>query len=169
MKKDKIKIDSSSFIDKESKLSGNITIGKNCRIENCVLKDVVIKDNTIIKFSDIDGAKIGENVSIGPYARIRPFSVLEDKVHIGNFVEIKNSYIKKGSKVPHLSYVGDATIGENCNIGCGVIFCNYDGQNKTHSFGYIYRIIKTGVFLIAIALVFSIGLKINTLTKLNIK
>ncbi|MBQ0017205.1 MAG: hypothetical protein KBT30_01070 [Clostridiales bacterium] len=134
MKKDKIKIDSSSFVDKESKLSGNITIGKNCRIENCVLKDVVIKDNTIIKFSDIDGAKIGEGVSIGPYARIRPFSVLEDKVHIGNFVEIKNSHIKKGSKVPHLSYVGDATIGEDCNIGCGVIFCNYDGQNKTHSF-----------------------------------
>ncbi len=126
-------IDSSSVIDSSVKMSGEITIGKNCKIQNSRLNNVAIGDNVTIIDSNIDGAEIHNNVKIGPYARIRPGSVIMDGVSIGNFCEIKNSIIGERSKIPHLSYVGDADIGKDCNIGCGVIFCNYDGKNKTRS------------------------------------
>lgn len=126
-------IDNSSQVDSDCKLSGNITIGKNCKILNSRLENVEIGDNVTIVDSSLCGAKIHNNVSIGPYARIRPDTIIFDDVKIGNFCEIKNSIVGKRSKIPHLSYVGDAEIGEDCNIGCGVIFCNYDGKNKTKS------------------------------------
>ena len=126
-------IDNSSQVDSDCKLSGNITIGKNCKILNSRLENVEIGDNVTIVDSSLCGAKIHNNVSIGPYARIRPDTIILDDVKIGNFCEIKNSIVGKRSKIPHLSYVGDAEIGEDCNIGCGVIFCNYDGKNKTKS------------------------------------
>ena len=99
----------------------NVVFGKNVTIE----KDVEIKS-----FCHIDGAKIASNVVIGPFARIRPQTEISSNVKIGNFVEIKKSKIKKGAKVNHLSYIGDAEIGLNSNIGAGTITCNYDGYNK---------------------------------------
>jgi bifunctional UDP-N-acetylglucosamine pyrophosphorylase/glucosamine-1-phosphate N-acetyltransferase len=92
---------------------------------------VVIGDNvSILPSCVLEGATIGDNVNIGPFARLRPQSVLHDNVHIGNFVEIKKSTIEKGAKVNHLTYIGDAFVGEKTNIGAGTITCNYDGVNK---------------------------------------
>ena len=96
--------------------------------------NVIIKDNVHIKaFSHIEGVKILNNATIGPYARLRPGTTIGPNSHIGNFVEIKKTYIKKDSKINHLSYIGDSNIGKNVNIGAGVITCNYDGikKNKT--------------------------------------
>jgi bifunctional UDP-N-acetylglucosamine pyrophosphorylase/glucosamine-1-phosphate N-acetyltransferase len=97
----------------------------------CVLKDVTIADGAQIHpFSHLDGASVGANARIGPYARLRPGTTLAADVHIGNFVEVKNAQIAQGSKANHLAYVGDATVGQRVNIGAGTITCNYDGVNK---------------------------------------
>jgi len=82
-------------------------------------------------FSHIEGATIGDDAEIGPFARLRPEAVLAEGVKVGNFVEIKKAEIGKGSKINHLSYIGDATIGEKVNVGAGTITCNYDGINKS--------------------------------------
>lgn len=96
-----------------------------------ILKNVrIAAGSTIAPFSLIEAAEIGKNCRVGPYARIRPGTALADDVHVGNFVEIKNSTIAVGSKVNHLSYIGDSIIGRNVNIGAGTITCNYDGANK---------------------------------------
>jgi bifunctional UDP-N-acetylglucosamine pyrophosphorylase/glucosamine-1-phosphate N-acetyltransferase len=98
---------------------------------HCVLKDVTVgKGTRIHAFSYIEGARIGPACRVGPFARIRPGTVLAQEVHVGNFVEVKASEIGEGSKVNHLSYVGDATVGRRVNIGAGTITCNYDGANK---------------------------------------
>jgi bifunctional UDP-N-acetylglucosamine pyrophosphorylase/glucosamine-1-phosphate N-acetyltransferase len=86
--------------------------------------------STVAPFSLIETAEIGRNCRVGPYARIRPGTILADDVHVGNFVEVKNSTIAAGSKTNHLSYIGDSIIGRNVNIGAGTITCNYDGANK---------------------------------------
>ncbi|MBL4762924.1 MAG: bifunctional UDP-N-acetylglucosamine diphosphorylase/glucosamine-1-phosphate N-acetyltransferase GlmU [Gammaproteobacteria bacterium] len=113
-------------------LEGNIEIDDQVSIgPNCVLKNVTIKaGSTILANSLLEDCLVGRNVTIGPFARIRPGSVLNDNSKIGNFVEIKKSVIGVGSKVNHLSYIGDATLGQQVNIGAGVITCNYDGANK---------------------------------------
>jgi bifunctional UDP-N-acetylglucosamine pyrophosphorylase/glucosamine-1-phosphate N-acetyltransferase len=92
-------------------------------------------------FTHIDGAKIARDAVIGPYARIRPGAQIADQVHIGNFVEVKNADVGKGSKANHLSYIGDATVGEGVNIGAGTITCNYDGANKHRT------VIEDGAFI----------------------
>tara|TARA_B100000674_G_scaffold414237_1_gene363046 strand:+ start:49 stop:660 length:612 start_codon:yes stop_codon:yes gene_type:complete len=117
--------------------SNKTKIGKNVTIEPYVvfIGSVVIKDNIIIKsFSHLEDVKVENNVSIGPYARLRPGSILREGSRIGNFVEVKKSKIGKNSKVNHLSYIGDATIGKNVNIGAGTITCNYDGIKKSKTF-----------------------------------
>ena len=107
-------------------LSDNVSVGANC-----ILRDASVNEGTrIAPFSLIEEAQIGANGRIGPYARIRPGTALADEVHIGNFVELKNSQVDRGSKINHLSYVGDTTVGKNVNIGAGTITCNYDGANK---------------------------------------
>ncbi len=113
-------------------LQGRIKIGKNVKIgPNCVIKDTVIGDNIeILANCVIENAVIGNGCRIGPFARIRPQAVLDENVHVGNFVEIKKSSIGQGSKINHLSYIGDSDIGKNVNIGAGTITCNYDGANK---------------------------------------
>ena len=114
-------------------LSSDTKIGKNVKIEPFVVmgKKVTIGNNVIIKsFSHLEDAKIKNKVEVGPYARLRPGSILEDNSKVGNFVEIKKSKIGKGSKVNHLSYIGDASVGKQVNIGAGTITCNYDGKNK---------------------------------------
>ena len=113
--------------------SKDTTIGKNVIIEPYVVigSKVKIGNNVIIKsFSHLESCKIKNRVEVGPYARIRPKTVLEEGSKIGNFVEIKKSIVGKNSKVNHLSYVGDSDIGKYVNIGAGTITCNYDGINK---------------------------------------
>ncbi|MDY7577049.1 bifunctional UDP-N-acetylglucosamine diphosphorylase/glucosamine-1-phosphate N-acetyltransferase GlmU [Herbaspirillum sp. RTI4] len=124
-----VSIDVNCVFEGEVELADGVSIGAHCVIANAR-----IGQNTVIKpFSHIQDASVGASAQIGPYARLRPGTVLEDAVHIGNFVEIKNSRIAAGSKANHLAYIGDATIGERVNIGAGVITCNYDGVNKSRT------------------------------------
>jgi len=111
---------------------GNVSIGSSVTIEaGCIIKDSVIGDNCLIKAnSNLEGAIIASNVSCGPFARIRQGTKLHNNVKVGNFVEIKKAELHEGVKAGHLSYLGDAIIGKNSNIGAGTISCNYDGTNK---------------------------------------
>jgi bifunctional UDP-N-acetylglucosamine pyrophosphorylase/glucosamine-1-phosphate N-acetyltransferase len=111
---------------------GTVNLGSNVQIgAYCIIKNATIADGTqVAPYSHIDSSTVGADCRIGPYARIRPGSTLEADVHVGNFVEIKNSAIDKGSKANHLSYIGDTSIGRRVNIGAGTITCNYDGANK---------------------------------------
>ncbi|HEY2567318.1 MAG TPA: bifunctional UDP-N-acetylglucosamine diphosphorylase/glucosamine-1-phosphate N-acetyltransferase GlmU [Candidatus Aquirickettsiella sp.] len=120
------------IIDVDVIIEGENIIGANSLVgSHTILKDVKIGRNVEIKpYCLIEGAVIGDNCIIGPYARIRPGAVLKNNVHIGNFVEIKNSQIEQETKINHLSYIGDANIGKNVNIGAGTITCNYDGAAK---------------------------------------
>ncbi|OUV60468.1 MAG: UDP-N-acetylglucosamine pyrophosphorylase [Candidatus Pelagibacter sp. TMED128] len=114
-------------------LSNDTTFGKNVTVEPYVVIGAKVKigDNTYIKsFTHIEGTRIEKNVVVGPYARLRPGTILKSNTKIGNFVETKKSSINTNSKVNHLSYIGDTTIGKNSNIGAGTITCNYDGFNK---------------------------------------
>ena len=114
--------------------SKDTKIGKNVTIEPFVVigSKVKIKNNVkILSFSHIEGVEINENVSVGPFCRLRPGTILEKNSKIGNFVEVKKSKIKKNSKVSHLSYIGDTTIGKSANIGAGTITCNYNGVKKS--------------------------------------
>ena len=123
-------------------LKGNTVIGSHCHIgPYCEFDNVVVKDNVEIKFSVLSDSIIENGVDIGPYARLRKDCHILENVHMGNFVEMKNTTFGKGSKCAHLSYIGDATVGENVNIGCGTITSNYDGKNKFKT------IIKDNVFV----------------------
>ena len=119
-------------IDVNVILEGDVKLGNNVKIgAGCVLKNVTVGDNVEIKpYSVLEDAVIGEKSAIGPFSRLRPGTQLAEGAHVGNFVEIKNAQVGKGSKVNHLTYVGDAEVGSNVNIGAGVITCNYDGANK---------------------------------------
>jgi bifunctional UDP-N-acetylglucosamine pyrophosphorylase/glucosamine-1-phosphate N-acetyltransferase len=108
------------------KMGNGVSIGANCLIKDAEIGDGV----TLLPGTIIDGATIGANASIGPYARLRPGTELAAQVKIGNFVETKKAKIGVGSKANHLAYIGDAVIGSGSNIGAGTIFCNYDGVNK---------------------------------------
>jgi len=130
-------------IDVNCVFEGNVTLGDHVAIgANCIIKNSDIKSHTVIEaFSHIDSAKIGNNSRIGPYARLRPGTELAGHNHIGNFVELKNANVDIGSKINHLSYIGDAIIGKIVNIGAGTITCNYDGVNKFQT------IIEDGAFI----------------------
>ena len=119
-------------IDVNVVVEGEVSIGKGAVIEpNCVLKDCTIDDGAIIRaFSHIEGAYVGADCQVGPYARLRPGAELSAKAKVGNFVEVKNSRFGEGAKANHLAYVGDAEVGAGSNIGAGTITCNYDGVNK---------------------------------------
>ena len=123
------------FVDVGVVFEGDCTLGDNVYIEaGCVIKNAHIGNACHIKpYCVIDHAKIGAGVDVGPFAHLRPESVLADQSKVGNFVEIKKSTIGQGSKVNHLSYVGDSTVGTGVNIGAGVITCNYDGANKSQT------------------------------------
>jgi len=120
-------------IDVDVILEGDIVLGDNVRIGPfCRLKDVSLAAGTQVRaHCDLDGARSEGAVVIGPFARLRPGTLLADGVHIGNFVETKNAKLGAGSKVNHLSYLGDAQVGDKVNIGAGTITCNYDGVNKS--------------------------------------
>ncbi len=115
-------------------LSKDTSFGRNVTVEPYVVfgPKVKVGDNSYIKsFSHLEGTRIEKNVVIGPYARLREGTILKENTKIGNFVETKKSKINKNSKVNHLSYIGDASIGKNSNIGAGTITCNYDGIKKS--------------------------------------
>ena len=120
------------FIDVNVVIEGEVSIGNQVSIgPNCVIRDTRIGDGAhILANCIIDNADIGARNRIGPFARIRPGSSLDEDVHIGNFVEIKQSEIGRGSKANHLSYIGDSEVGERVNVGAGTITCNYDGVEK---------------------------------------
>lgn len=119
-------IDVNCVFEGENVLGDDVQIGANC-----VIKNTKIGAGTVVApFSHFENCEIGMNAQIGPFARLRPQAVLADEVHIGNFVEVKNSTLGKGSKANHLTYLGDATIGSKTNIGAGTITANYDGVNK---------------------------------------
>ncbi|MGV7235418.1 MAG: bifunctional UDP-N-acetylglucosamine diphosphorylase/glucosamine-1-phosphate N-acetyltransferase GlmU, partial [Nitrosomonadaceae bacterium] len=130
-------------IDINCIFEGVVKIGDGVRIgAHSILKNVKIETGTtIFPFSLIEDADIGKNCRIGPFSRIRPGTSLANEVHIGNFVEVKNSSIDVGSKVNHLSYIGDTTVGKKVNVGAGTITCNYDGANKFQT------IIEDNVFI----------------------
>ncbi|MFA0413773.1 bifunctional UDP-N-acetylglucosamine diphosphorylase/glucosamine-1-phosphate N-acetyltransferase GlmU [Vibrio renipiscarius] len=119
-------------IDVNVIIEGSVSIGDNVVIgAGCVLKDCEIDDNTIVRpYSVIEGATIGEECTVGPFTRLRPGAELRKNAHVGNFVEVKNTCLGEGSKANHLTYLGDAEIGQRVNVGAGVITCNYDGVNK---------------------------------------
>jgi bifunctional UDP-N-acetylglucosamine pyrophosphorylase / glucosamine-1-phosphate N-acetyltransferase len=119
-------IDTNVILDGTVNLGNNVTIGPNCLIQNCIIGDNV----EILSHCVIQDADIGAASRIGPFARIRPETRLADHVHVGNFVEIKKSSVAAGSKINHLSYIGDTRMGEKVNVGAGTITCNYDGANK---------------------------------------
>jgi len=119
-------------IDVDVVLEGEVALGDNVRIGPfCRLRDVALAAGTLVRaHCDLEGARTEGAVTIGPFARLRPGTVLADGVHIGNFVETKNAVLGAGSKANHLSYLGDAVVGSKVNIGAGTITCNYDGVNK---------------------------------------
>jgi bifunctional UDP-N-acetylglucosamine pyrophosphorylase/glucosamine-1-phosphate N-acetyltransferase len=130
-------------IDVNCVFEGNVTLGDNVKISaNCVIRNATIKAGVqVAPFTHIDDTEIGENSRIGPFARLRPGTTLAADTHVGNFVELKNSQVDVGSKINHLSYVGDTTVGKQVNIGAGTITCNYDGANKFRT------VIEDGAFI----------------------
>ena len=126
-------------IDVNCLFEGRVSLGEGVRVgANCVIANAVIAAGAVIQpFTHIDGealgVEVGEGAMIGPFARLRPGAKLGAEVHIGNFVEVKNSTLAKGAKANHLAYLGDGTVGAGANIGAGTIFCNYDGFNKART------------------------------------
>lgn len=120
------------FIDVNVIIQGHVKLGNNVRIgAGCVIIDSEIGDNSEISpYSIVEKSRLKQHNTIGPFARLRPGNVLEDEVHVGNFVEVKNTQMGYGTKSGHLSYLGDSVIGKDVNIGAGTITCNYDGANK---------------------------------------
>jgi bifunctional UDP-N-acetylglucosamine pyrophosphorylase/glucosamine-1-phosphate N-acetyltransferase len=121
-----VSIDVNCVFEGKVVLAAGVNVGANC-----VIKDTLVEAGArILPFCHIDGARVGPDSRVGPYARLRPGTVLAAHAHVGNFVETKNAQLGEGSKANHLAYLGDATIGRNVNIGAGTITCNYDGANK---------------------------------------
>lgn len=129
-----VEIGKDTVIEPNVYLKGSTTIGEDCVIGiNSIIIDSQIGDQSVIQSSTIDQSTLETGVTIGPSAHIRPNSILKDQVHIGNFVEVKNSVLGKGTKSGHLTYIGDADVGEYVNFGCGTIVVNYDGHKKHRS------------------------------------
>lgn len=139
LEKYNIFIDENSIIEEGVKIESFVKV-KNSKIGSSSflcsyshIENSRIGQNVLVKSSCIIDSCVGDETTVGPYANIHTNSVIKKCCRIGNFVEIKNSIVKDNSKLAHLTYVGDAEIGENCNIGCGVIFCNYNGEIKQKS------------------------------------
>src|SRR5207237_460952 len=127
-----VEIGADSVLEPLVSLRGKTRVGRNVEIgQGCVIVDSEIADGArILPYSHLEGARVGPAAIVGPFARLRPGAQLAEQAHVGNFVELKKTVLGKGSKANHLSYLGDAVIGEGCNIGAGTITCNYDGANK---------------------------------------
>jgi len=139
------------FIDINAVFIGSVELGDNVTVgPNCVIGNSFIGSGTTINANSvIETAQVGENCDIGPFARLRPGAEMHEHARVGNFVEIKKTVLGKGSKANHLTYLGDAVIGENVNVGCGTITCNYDGANKHLTVIGDNAFIGSGVELVA--------------------
>ena len=125
---------SDTVVEAGVQLKGKTSIGKGCLIgAHSEIDCCVIGEGVQIRQSFLEHSQIAKQVTIGPFAHLRPHSNLGEGVHIGNFVEVKNATLHAETKAGHLAYIGDAELGESVNVGCGVIFCNYDGKKKHHS------------------------------------
>ena len=123
-------------------LEGDVEIGENCTIgQNTRIKDSIIGNGTSIQSSVILESKVGNETSVGPFAYLRPNSEIGSHCKVGDFVEIKNSRLDDGAKAAHLTYVGDSDVGKKVNLGCGVVFVNYDGSKKYRS------VVEDGAFI----------------------
>lgn len=137
-----VKIGMDTTIMPGSYLAGNTVIGEDCLIgPHSTIEDTLVHDEVHIKNSTLIQSEVGKHSKIGPYAYLRPKSKIGENVKIGDFVEVKNTKVGNGSKVSHLSYIGDGEIGENVNIGCGVVFVNYNGRDKNKT------IVKNNAFI----------------------
>lgn len=137
-----VKIGKGTVIYPTVVIEGDVTIGENCVIGMCTrIKDSEIGDGTEIQNSVVTESKIGSNTKVGPFAYLRPKSNVGSNCKVGDFVEMKNSNFGDGSKASHLTYIGDADVGEGVNLGCGVVFVNYDGTNKFRS------VVEDGAFV----------------------
>lgn len=134
---EEVVIDVNVIIEGEVRLGNRVKVGAGAILKNCVIGD----DAEVKPYSIIENAKLGSASSAGPFARLRPGAVLGEDAHVGNFVEMKKARLGKGSKAGHLTYLGDAEIGDGVNIGAGTITCNYDGANKFQT------VIEDGVFV----------------------
>ena len=124
-------------------LEGDVEIGENCTIgQNTRIKDSIIGNGTSIQSSVILESKVGNETSVGPFAYLRPNSEIGSHCKVGDFVEIKNSRLDDGAKAAHLTYVGDSDVGKKVNLGCGVVFVNYDGSKKYRS------VVEDGAFIV---------------------
>jgi bifunctional UDP-N-acetylglucosamine pyrophosphorylase/glucosamine-1-phosphate N-acetyltransferase len=139
------------YVDVNVVLEGNVRLGDRVRIgPNVVIRDSEIgADAQIHPNCVIDQAKVGARAIVGPYARLRPDAVLHEDVHVGNFVEVKKAELKRGAKANHLTYLGDATVGEKVNVGAGTVTCNYDGVNKWRTEIGAGAFIGSGTMLVA--------------------
>ena len=137
-----VKIKEGTVILPNTIITGATQIGKNCIIgPNSYICDTVVGDNTKLNNTQSYNSQIGSGVTAGPFVHIRPNCKIADNVHIGNFVEVKNSTVDEGSKLPHLLYVGDSDVGKDVNFGCGCVTVNYDGRNKSRT------TVKDGAFI----------------------
>ncbi|MBO4569615.1 MAG: hypothetical protein J5689_00145 [Clostridia bacterium] len=136
-----VKIDKTAIIYPGVILSGTTIIEAGAVImPGCVIVDSKVGKNTIVKNSYIEKSEIGEGCEVGPFSNLRPGSIISDKVKVGAFCETKNVCVGRLSKISHLCYVGDAVVGEKCNIGCGVVFANFNGKikQKTHIGNHVF-------------------------------
>jgi len=137
-----IKIGKGTLILPNTIILGKTEIGENCIIgPNSYISDTIIGKNTKLNNTQSFSSRIGSGVTAGPFVHIRPDCIIADNVHIGNFVEVKNSTVDEGSKLPHLLYVGDSDVGKDVNFGCGCVTVNYNGKNKFRT------TVKDGAFI----------------------
>lgn len=128
---DGVVIGAETVIEPGVYLKGKTVIGENCLITaNSQISDSIIEDDVTVKTSVVEESILRKGSDVGPYAHLRPKAEIGEKAHVGNFVEVKKAVIGEGTKVGHLTYVGDAILGKDINVGCGVVFVNYDGKNK---------------------------------------
>ena len=126
-----VKIGADSVIHPLTFLTGDTVVGKRAQVgPSTRLTDTRVGDDARVEFSVAEGARIGRGAEVGPFARLRPGTVLAAGVYVGSYVEIKNSSVGEGTKVPHLTYVGDSTVGRRANLGAGTVTANYDGYDK---------------------------------------
>ncbi|MDR1705995.1 MAG: hypothetical protein LBS19_15105 [Clostridiales bacterium] len=138
----KARIETQSIIRPNTTIEGESSVGKGCVIgPNTVITDSTIMDGASVLMSVVTEATVGKDSTVGPFAYLRPKAVLGEKVKVGDFVEIKNSNIGDGTKISHLTYVGDSDVGKNINFGCGTVTVNYDGKVKRRT------VIKDGAFI----------------------
>lgn len=137
-----VKIEKGSLVLPNTIIMGETQIGKDCVIgPNSYICNTIIGNNTKLNNTQSFESEIGSGVTAGPFVHIRPNCKIADNVHIGNFVEVKNSIVDQGSKLPHLLYVGDSDVGKDVNFGCGCVTVNYDGKNKSRT------TVKDGAFI----------------------